>query len=78
MEYIIVLIISTVIGIFIGAFLMKDKMTKSLKVSGTFIIDLSDPMKDVCKLELDENLESIYTKNQIVLKVKTYDESSPK
>lgn len=58
------------IGIFIGAlifWLFRDRK----KPSGTFFIDFSDPMKDVCRLELDENLNSIYSKKQIILSVKT-------
>lgn len=46
------------------------------KSSGTFIIDFSDPIKDVCKLELDEDLNSIYQKKQIVLNIKTYEDNS--
>lgn len=41
------------------------------KSSGTFIIDFSDPMKDVCRLELDESIDSIYEKKRIVLNIKT-------
>lgn len=44
---------------------------KRIKPTGTFIIDLSDPMKDICRLELDESLENIYKKDQIVFNVKT-------
>ena len=39
------------------------------KPSGTFVIDLSDPMKDVCKLELEEDLETIYKKKQMILNI---------
>jgi hypothetical protein len=46
--------------------------------SGSFVIDLSDPMKDVCTLELDENLNDVYTKKQIILNVKKIEEISPK
>lgn len=41
------------------------------KPSGSFVIDFSDPMKDVCTLELDENINAIYKKKQIVLRVIT-------
>ena len=45
----------------------------SKKLSGTFIIDFSDPIKDICRLELDDSLETIYKKKKIVLKVQTQD-----
>ncbi len=48
------------------------------KTSGTFIIDFSDPMTDVCKLELSEDLNVIYQKKQIVLNVEIYDDYSHK
>lgn len=46
------------------------------KPSGTFIIDFSDPMTDVCKLELSEGLNTIYQKKQIVLNIETYSDVS--
>lgn len=58
------------IGMFVGAFLywiFGERKTKS----GSFVIDFSDPMKDVCRLELDEDLNEIYRKKHITLKVKT-------
>ena len=59
-----------VIGIVVGIVLsyIFIQFTKK-EPSGTFVIDLSDPMKDVCRLELDENIESIYTKKQIILNI---------
>lgn len=41
--------------------------------SGTFVIDLSDPLKDVCRIEFDESIDDIYMKKSIVLNVRTYD-----
>lgn len=46
------------------------------KSSGAFVIDFSDPAKDVCRLELSENLNSIYLKKQILLNVVTNDDIS--
>ena len=43
---------------------------KIKKPSGTFVIDFRDPEKDVCRLELDESIDEIYTKKQIILKIK--------
>lgn len=66
-----------IIGILVGG-LLYYVFCERKRPSGTFVIDLSDPVKDVCKLELDENLDSIYSKKHIVLNVKTYAEQSPK
>lgn len=62
-----------VIGILVGGLLYYVFVDRK-KPSGTFIIDLSDPAKDVCRLELDENLNEIYEKKQIILNVKTFAE----
>ena len=62
-----------IIGILIGALLFY-VFGERKKPSGTFVIDLSDPAKDVCRLELDENLNEIYEKKQIILNVKTFAE----
>lgn len=48
----------------------KGKQRKT-PVSGRFVIDFSDPMKDICRLELDEDLNSIYIKNRISLDIVT-------
>lgn len=64
-----------VIGLFVGGlmFWLFFDRKKPIEPSGTFVIDFSDPMKDVCKLELEESLDSVYTKKEIVLKVETYE-----
>lgn len=62
------------IGLFVGAIIVgviSYILSKRRKPSGTFVMDLSDPMKDICKLELNESLESIYKKKQIVLNIET-------
>lgn len=64
------------IGIFIGA-LLYYIFSERKRTSGTFIIDFSDPAKDVCRLELSEDINTIYSKNRIILNVETYSESSP-
>ena len=46
------------------------------KPSGTFVIDLRDPEKDVCRMEMDESLNDIYEKKQIILNVRVYEEDS--
>lgn len=63
------------IGIFVGALLFY-VFAKRKRASGTFVIDLSDPSKDVCRLELDESLNNIYTKKQVIFKVKAIEASS--
>lgn len=72
MEYLIVLIVGMIIGSVVSYF----TLTKNSKPSGTFVIDLSDPMKDICRFEMIESLDSIYSKKQITLNVKTYSENS--
>lgn len=63
------------IGIFVGG-LLYYVFCERKHPSGTFVIDFSDPMKDVCKLELDEDINDIYLKKQIILNVKTYGDIS--
>ena len=46
------------------------------KASGTFVIDLRDPEKDVCRMEMDESLNDIYEKKRIVLNVRVYEDDS--
>lgn len=60
-----------VVGIIVGALLYFVFGVRK-KSSGTFFIDFTDPAKDVCRLELSENLNEIYTKKQITLNVKTF------
>lgn len=62
------------IGIFVGAFLYW-VFCERKKPSGTFVIDFTDPKKDVCRLELDEDINDIYGKKYIMLNVKTFDDS---
>lgn len=63
------------IGIFVGA-LMYYVFGERKKPSGTFVIDLRDPEKDVCRMEMDESLNDIYEKKQIILNVRVYEEDS--
>lgn len=59
------------IGIFVGG-LLYWVFFERRKPSGTFVIDFSDPKKDVCRLELEEDINNIWSKKYILLKVKTY------
>ena len=63
------------IGIFMGA-VMYYVFGQRKKPSGTFVIDLRDPEKDVCRMEMDESLNDIYEKKQIILNVRVYEEDS--
>ena len=71
-------LVSLLIGLIIGGAITYYVTVKRVKPSGTFVIDLSDPMKDICRFEMEESLESIYAKNRMVLNVKTYGEDSSK
>lgn len=69
-------VIGIIVGFLIGATSFKlytDKKNK--KVSGSFIMDFTDPMKDICRLELEESLDSIYSKKRISLNVITHENS---
>jgi hypothetical protein len=59
------------IGIIVGM-LLYFAFSERKKAAGTFFIDFSDPDKDVCRLELHENLNDIYAKKRIILNVKTF------
>ena len=78
MEIVICIITGMVIGGGIAYFTTIFNLKPQQKPSGTFVIDLTDPMKDVCRFEMDESLESICSKTQITLNVKTYGDFSPK
>ena len=69
-------VIGIIVGFLIAATSFKlytDKKNK--KVSGSFIMDFTDPMKDICRLELEESLDSIYSKKRISLNVITHENS---
>ena len=63
------------IGIVVGA-LLYYVFGERKKASGTFVIDLRDPEKDVCRMEMDESLNDIYEKKRIVLNVRVYEDDS--
>lgn len=65
------------VGIFIGiAVTLLFSQIRFKKPSGTFIIDLSDPMKDICNLELSETLDSISMRKRIRLNVKVIEKET--
>lgn len=59
------------LGLWAGFCIAGLGRSKKDNYAGSFVIDLSDPMKDICRLELEEDLDSIYSKKQITLLVKT-------
>lgn len=62
-----------VIGIFVGG-LLYWVFCEHKKPSGTFIIDMSDPMQEeTFRINMDDSLDEIYNKKQIVLDVKVYE-----
>lgn len=66
-----------IVGIWVGLLLYYIFGMRK-KPSGTFVIDLRDPEKDVCRLEMDDNLNDIYSKKQIILNVRVYENDSLK
>lgn len=66
-----------IVGVFIGC-VLRYAFGERKKPSGSFVMDFSDPMKDVCRLELDEDINTLYSKKYITLNVKVYDEYSHK
>lgn len=65
------------IGIVVGCILYYVFGVRK-KPSGTFVIDTTDPMKDICRFEMDESLNEIYSKKQITLNVRVYEDNSQK
>ncbi len=75
MDYVVMIVIGMIIGGAITYFVEKANKPKS---SGTFVIDLSDPMKDICRFELGESLDSMYVKKQVLFDIETHGEISSK
>lgn len=63
-----------VIGILVGAFLFWVFAERKV-ASGSFIVNLSDPMDETFKLEMYDDLGKICSKKQIFLNVKIIDDS---
>ena len=60
------------VGVVIGC-ILHYAFAERKKSAGTFVIDFSDPMKDICRLELDEDINTLYSKKYISLKVKVFE-----
>ena len=66
-----------IVGVWVGLLLVYIFSVRKTP-SGTFVIDLRDPEKDVCRLEMDDSLNDIYSKKQIILNVRVYENDSLK
>ena len=66
-----------IVGIWVGLLLFYVFGVRK-KPSGTFVIDLRDLEKDVCRLEMDDSLNDIYAKKRIILNVRVYENDSLK
>ena len=66
-----------IVGIWVGLLLFYVFGVRK-KPSGTFVIDLRDPEKDVCRLEMNDSLNDIYAKKRIILNVRVYENDSLK
>ena len=65
------------IGILVGAFLYWVFAERKV-ASGSFIINMSDPMDETFRLELHDSLGEIYNKKKIFLNVKILTDNSQK
>lgn len=63
-----------VIGILVGAFLYW-VFAERKSASGSFIINMTDPMDETFKLEMYDSIGEIYSKKKIFLNVKIHDDS---
>lgn len=61
-----------ILGVIVGVVIMYF-YRRPQKPSGTFVMDFSNPDEEFCKLVMDEDLNSIYTKKEIILRVDAKD-----
>ena len=61
---ILVLLLFAITGFIFGCIAAR----KSRKTHGTFVIDLTDPMKDIYRLEIDD-ISGLVELDQVILKV---------
>ena len=73
MEITIGILIGMVIGVAIHRITVSRKRS-----SGTFVMDFTDPMKDVFRIELDDDVNVLYSKKRITLRVKVHEVHSQK
>lgn len=61
-------IIIFLLGLFVGMFI--NELLRIIFISGTFLIDRSDPQKDICRLEVID-IDKISKKKYITIKIQT-------
>lgn len=64
-----------ILGLIVGVVIMHF-YRRPPQPSGTFVMDFSNPDEEFCKLVMDEDLNSIYTKKSIILRVDAKDFNS--
>lgn len=73
MNYIWILV-TAIVGILIGVIITKLIQRKTVSC-GTLVIDLTDPEKDIYRLIVDEDLESLAKQKQVLLRVHLHTDS---
>ena len=56
------------LGLFVGMFI--NELVRIIFISGTFLIDRSNPQKDICRLEVID-IDKISKKKYITIKIQT-------
>lgn len=56
-------------GVLLGIFLYWLTKTLTRKIGGRFVINQSDPLKDICTLELTEDLDEVIKHKELILKI---------
>lgn len=64
-----------IIGIFVGAFLFWVFVDRK-RSSGTFIVDMSNPLEETFRLEIHDSFGELCTKKQIHFDVKVRNDNS--
>ena len=77
--YIVLLVIFLAIALLIGVFICRISCEKSAPTPvGTFIVNHTDPTKDLCTLHLDVDLDVIEASKAISFKVAIIDDTEEK
>ena len=56
------------LGLFLGMFI--NELLRIIFISGTFLIDRSNPQKDICRLEVID-IDAISKKKYVTIKIQT-------
>lgn len=68
MKVIISIICIVILSFMFGYYFCK-LSRKKLQYAGQFVIDMSDPMKDIFRLDLEVSIEEVYASDEILLRV---------